>query len=79
MIIFLTNYEQGKYSETLTTLVQAHGNRNFQHEFLYTSLTLQTLKDGNDKPLALNVAGYDLIEQHKAQETMTHVLERLTK
>ena len=73
------HYESGIYTKTLTELQSIKGQQYFSHEFLYTALTIQNLKDSTDKPLALTVAGYDSIQQYEAQRRVGEVLERLTK
>ena len=72
-------YEDGKYAETVADLRGIKGAQNFQHEFVYTSLTVQNLKDKSGQIIAANTAGYDLALHTESLNYLFEVLERLMK
>ncbi len=72
-------YESGKYAETMRELQVIKGTQNFQHEYVYTALTIQSLRDKTDKIIIANTAGYDLIQHTKSLNYLLEVIERLSK
>jgi hypothetical protein len=72
-------YEKGNYARTISEIQAIKGTENFQHEFVYASLTIQSLRDKTDKKIILNTAGYDLIEHIKSLNQLIETIEKLSQ
>ena len=72
-------YEQGKYAEALAEIQAAKGTQNFQHEFVYTALTIQSLRDKTGRIITPNTAGYDLVQSKESLDRLFEVIEKFAK
>jgi GTPase SAR1 family protein len=72
-------YENGEYKSFLEKLQNHVGVKNLPHEFIYTSLVDQNLRDSSKKIIVPTTSGYDAEERYKSQQELLNMLEGWTK
>jgi GTPase SAR1 family protein len=72
-------YEQSEYAKIISGIQSHFGSQNFSHEYIYSALVLQNLKDSRGNIKAETTSGYDDIEKMNSFKQFLELLEVWTK
>ncbi|MFT8518985.1 hypothetical protein [Acetobacter syzygii] len=73
----LSHYKSGNYAEKLARISSRLGSKNFQHEFIPTSLAISNLTTGSGEIIAKSTSGFDVNLRNKSLEDLSRKLNLL--